>query len=71
MLSIRSVAAGVGAVIALYIAVFLYQLIASYRPNVATGLGALQGNALEVLLYPAFWVAAIAVFLAGAFWARE
>jgi len=71
MLSLKSVFAGLGAVAALYIAAFLFRFVTSSRPGTATGLGALQGDAAELLLHPFFRAAAVAIFLGAAFWARE
>ena len=74
MLSLRSVLAGSGAVLALYIAWYVYLLYSHLPPDGkqrATGVGALAGQAMEMLLTPAFWLAAVAVFLVVAYLARK
>ncbi len=67
MLTWRGVLSGCGAVLALYLVVFLYKTYGLSRRQTATGLGALMGSATEVLMHPGFWLAAVAVFLAAAF----
>ena len=78
MLSLRSVLAGSGAVLALYIAwyvYFLYPLVYRHFPpdgkQRATGVGLLAAQAMEMLLSPLFWLAAVAVFFAAAYLARK
>ena len=74
MLSLRSVLAGSGAVLALYIALYLYLLYRDFPPDGrqrAIGVGALAGQGLELLLSPGFWLAAVAVFFVAAYLARK
>jgi hypothetical protein len=76
MLGLRSVLAGSGAVLALYIGWYAYLL---YRYGYFTptgrqrafGVGALAGLAEEILVWPAFWLAAVAVFFVAAYLARK
>jgi len=74
MLSLRSVLAGSGAVLALYIAWYVYLLYREFPPigeQKAIGVGALAAQAMEMLLSPAFWFAAVAVFFVAAYLARK
>lgn len=77
MLSLRSVLAGSGAVLALYIGLyvhFLYWLYRDFPPDGkqrAIGVGLLAAQAKGMLLSPAFWLAAVAVFLVAAYLARK
>ena len=76
MLSLRSVLAGSGALLALYIGWYVY-LLYTYRyfpltgRQRAFGVEGLAVLARAVLLSPAFWLAAVAVFLVVAYLARK
>lgn len=70
MLTWKNLLAGCGAVLALYIAVVLFSEVRYFIKGIATG-PAVPAPAKVVLMYPAFWLAAVAVFLAAAFWARK
>jgi hypothetical protein len=74
MLSLRSVLAGSGAVLALYIGLYVYLLYRDFPPDGrqrAIGLGALAGLAMEMLFWSAFGLAAVAVFFVAAYLARK
>ena len=71
MFNLKGIFAGLGAVAGLYVAAFLFMFIASSRPNVATGVGALLGGAIELLFHPAFLLAAVVAFLTAAYWANK
>ena len=74
MLSLRSVLAGSGAVLALYIAWYVYLLYRHFPPTgrqKAFGVEGLAVRGLELLLSPAFWLAAVAVFFVAAYLARK
>jgi len=74
MLRWKGVLAGSGAVLALYIAWYVYLFYREHPPTgkqTATGVGALAGQALELLVTPAFWLAAVAVFFVAAYLARK
>jgi len=74
MLSLRSVLAGSGAVFALYIAWYVYVHYKYFPPTGrqrAFGVEGLAALAKEILVWPAFWLAAIIVFFAAAYLARK
>ena len=78
LLSLRSVLAGSGAVLALYVGWYVYlvyTLVYRHLPpdgkQRATGLEVVVLLAKGLLLAPAFWFAAVAVFVAAAYLARK
>jgi len=70
MLTLKSFLAGSGAVVILYVAVVLYIEGRYMVKGIVTGLAVPPATRL-VLMYPAFWLAAVAAFLAAAYWATR
>ena len=70
-MSLKGIFAGIGAVAVLYVAVSLFWMAADVGAQKATGLAAAQGQALELLLHPAFLLASVVVFITAAYWANK
>lgn len=74
MLNFRSVLAGCAAVVALYISLYVYLLYKDLPPAHGPrvfGIDLLVSLAKAMLLWPPFWLGAVAVFVAAAYLVKK